>query len=1535
MFAAAIRVCVTHVFRVRFSVKPPRFSKLARFVPFAIAVAFYAAVLCMPGQAVAQTCGNGTFCTGPVASPTEQYQVCDGGISCGIGTDEQSAIAAWQANAAKQAGYGACSSSYVDQTPGWQPPGIGNSHYGSYPGYANATPSFEVIYTYSTEVSQIQNPLVFTVIYGRGCTDVRTTYAYVERFRPGVTCPAGFYGFGETPANAYCWQSPGTIEPAKNLGAMCPAATKAGGGSLSSSATSVSKGGCIGDPVNPATHNNVQVETDYIGSGPMPLGFVRYYNSLLWSGTAAPTGTNSSSVGFWSTLGPNWRSSYDRYIGFTPSAVYATATAYRPDGKTLAFAQQSNGQFVPEADVGDRLVQLTDSSGVITGWQYTNAANDEIETYSAGGQLASLTSRSGLTQILSYNPGGQLTTVTDSFGRTLTFAYDSSGRLATLTDPAGGVYTYSYTSVNDVASVTYPDNSVRTYVYNESANTSNQNQPYLLTGVIDENSTRFATFQYNSDAQVISVNRAGVEHYGLTYNGQTQSTVTDPLGTSRTFGFQIVNGMVRSSSVNKTCLTDCAGFGAATTYDANGNIATTTDFNGNVTHYAYDLTRDLETSRTEAYGTARARTIATSWNSNFRLPATIAIYAGGTASGTPINTTTLSYDSSGNLLTKTVTDTTVTPNTSRTWTYTYDSYGRVLTADGPRTDVSDITTYTYYTCTTGNECGELHTVTDAAGHVTTYNTYNAHGQPLTITDPNGVLTTLTYDARQRLTSRTTAGERTSISYYPTGLVQTVTLPDGSYVAYTYDAAHRLTQITDGAGNKVVYTLDAMGNHTAENTYDPSSILHHTHSRVINALNEVSQEINAAGTAAVTTSFAYDNNGNQTAIQAPLSRNTSEAYDELNRLSQITDPANGVTKFSYDANDNLTQVTDPRTLSTSYGYNGFRDLVSQVSPDTGTTANTYDSAGNLATSTDARGAVTTYGYDALNRVTSVAYSLGGATDQTLAFTYDVGTDDKGHLTGASDANHALSWSYDPLGRVISKSQTVASVTKSVGYAYSAGDLTTLTTPSGQTVTYGYNGNHQVTSMSVNGTTVLNGATYEPLGPVSGWTWGNSTTVTRSYDGDGNITQISSNGLQTLSYDNASRISGITNTAAGSSNWTYGYDTLDRLTSGGNGTISRGWTYDANGNRLTEAGTSPSTYSISATSNQITGITGALARTYAYDAAGHTTGYAGMTATYNNAGRLQTVTNGSVTETLVYNALGQRIATSGGPAGTVLYWYDEQGHLLGEYDASGTLIEETVWLGDIPVATLRPSGSGVAIYYVHTDQLNTPRQVTRPADNAQLWTWFSDPFGTDAANANPAAAGTFGYNLRFPGQTFDGQVGLHSNGARDYDPAVGRYIESDPLGLDGGSSSLYGYADGDPISAIDPTGESAFKIIELCAKGYKVLKEVNFKQAVQAVRRGENVLTDSTKLSRRVAKAASDAKKPIRDPAHQDGYMKHYHPNPRTGGHVFYSIASALTLSHYVHCDDCIESKLATVGDFFNPLSAPKDVIDTVDILTGSE
>jgi RHS repeat-associated protein len=669
--------------------------------------------------------------------------------------------------------------------------------------------------------------------------------------------------------------------------------------------------------------------------------------------------------------------------------------------------------------------------------------------------------------------------------------------------------------------------------------------------------------------------------------------------------------------------------------------------------------------------------------------------------------------------------------------------------------------------------------------------------------PNGVVTTLTYDARQRLTSSQVGSETTGYSYYATGLPHTVTLPDSSTISDTYDGAHRLTKITDSAGNSINYTLDALGNRTAENTSDPSGSLHRAHTRVYNTLSELAQDINAAGTSAVATTLGYDSNGNLTTSNAPLSRNSANQYDALNRLAQITDPANGVTQLGYDANDDVASVNDPRSLTTTYSHDGFGDVTQQVSPDSGTTTHTYDSGGNLKTATDARSAIATYAYDALNRVTQVAYS-----DQTINFAYDVGTNGGGRLTGASDANHSLSWTYDTDGHVTGKGQTVGTVTKSAGYGYTNGDLGSLVTPSGQTVVYGYT-NHRISSITVNGTTLLSGVTYDPFGPANAWTWGNATTVSRNFDQDGNPNQIvtagATNGYTT---DNASRITGISDSGLSSDGWTFGYDSLDRVTGGTSSAITEGYTYDANSNRLTTTGAVPWTETIATSSNRLNSTTGSIARTYSYDAAGNTLGYGSNSYTFNQRGRMSQATVIGAATNYLYNALGQLIQKSGN-GGTTLLMYDEAGHLLGEYTGTGALIQETIWMGDIPVATLQPNGSSIAIYYVHTDHLGTPRKITRPSDNGLMWRWDPDTFGSLAPNQNPSGLGTFTYNLRFPGMYALTESGLFYNYFRTYDPQMGRYIEADPVGLQGGINP-YAYVDGNPVSLDDPSGLEALPV-----------------------------------------------------------------------------------------------------------------------------
>jgi RHS repeat-associated protein len=1212
----------------------------------------------------------------------------------------------------------------------------------------------------------------------------------------------------------------------------------------------------VGEPINPGAGNVAKEETDGTFAGSAgSLAFKRFYNSADATGTdmgptwrhsydqsivvrSGPTGplsypgssaTVSSQYSSASTACTSgfaamqsqvsaWASASASYtdnvcVISTSSVVVSTLPVFsawateplsgpveydliREDGETLRFTTQGS-VINAQPGVSVRLA----SSG--SGFTVTDD-QDNVEAYNSSGVLQSITSRAGVVKTMSYDSNGLLNGVTDSFGNALSISRNSANQIASVSFGGGGTVYYGYDSSSRLSSLTNLDSTTRSYLY------GNSTFPTALTGEKDETGTQLNTWGYDSQERGTSSQLSGGAFAtSLTYNSDGTVTVTDALTAARTFTYTRIGDINRPTSISGSQCPTCEE-PAATTYDAAGWVSSRTDYNGNLTCYANDATRGLELVRVEGFAPSSTcpsslssytpasgtlqRKISTTWSSSFRLPTQITEAS---------RTTSFTYDSSGNQLTKTITD----PATSatRTWTYTYDSYGHVLTLDGPRTDVSDVTTYTFYSCTTGSECGQLHTVTDAAGNETVYNTYNTYGQPLTVTDPNGTVTTLSYDAQQRLTSREVGSETTSFAYYSTGLLETVTLPDSSTVTYSYDNAHRLTGITDTSGNSIAYTLDALGNRTAEKSYDPSSTLHRTHSRVFNTLSELYQDINAAGTSAVTTTLSYDSNGNQTGVSAPLSRTTSNAYDALNRLSQITDPASGHTYFAYDAENDLTSVQDSLGLTTSYTYNGFGDVTQQVSPDTGTSTNTYDSGGNVSVSTDARSDTANYSYDASNRVTGIVYKNGSAvTDQTLSFSYDTGTNGKGRLVSAADGNQSLSWAYDSHGRVTGKGQTIGSLTLSVGYAYTNADLTAISTPSGQAVAYTYNSNHQVTTVKVNGTTVLSSITYEPFGGVNGWSWGSGDTVSRTYNSDGLISQIVSASVTNgYSFDYANRITGISDSANSALTWSYGYDALDRLTSATTSAITDGWTYDANGNRLSQTGTNATTFNITSGDNQLSSTTGSLVRTYTYNAAGMTTAYGSDLFSYNDRGRMMGVTVGSTTTSYLYNALGQLIEKATGSSGNV-YMYDEAGHILGEYDGSGNLIDETVWLGDIPVATLQPSGSSISINYVHSNHLNAPTKVTRSSDNALEWRIDQDPYGTASANQNPGGLGTFVYNLRFPGQIYMSETGLNYNYFRDYDPQVGRYEESDPIGLKGGSFSTYAYVGGNPISEVDPLG-----------------------------------------------------------------------------------------------------------------------------------
>lgn len=435
--------------------------------------------------------------------------------------------------------------------------------------------------------------------------------------------------------------------------------------------------------------------------------------------------------------------------------------------------------------------------------------------YDANGRLTSITDRSGLTQTLTYS-GTQLQSVSDAFGRTLNLTYDARGRVETLTDPAGRAYAYAYDAAGNLVSVTYPTETgtvPRVYHYNEAAHINGGSTcsnlpnglPHALTGITDEKGVRYATYEYDCQGRAVAREHAGsADKITLTFNVDGTTTVTDfkdsasSPNTTRTYGFTTILGVFKQSSVDQPCTSGCgSGSAASTIYDGNGNPAIKTDFNGYRTDFQYDSTRNLELTRTEGLSSTdsinpESRRTTTTWHSSFRLPATVTASkrnAGNTA-WVDVKQTSYTYDTAGRLLTRTETALDVTPNVSRTWTYTWNTSGPLTgllaTVNGPRTDVTDVTTYSYYTDTTGtHRVGDLWKVTNALNHVTTITDYDANGRPLSITDPNGLVTTLTYHPRGWLASQAVndgvTTTTTSYTYDNAGQLARITLPDLTYI----------------------------------------------------------------------------------------------------------------------------------------------------------------------------------------------------------------------------------------------------------------------------------------------------------------------------------------------------------------------------------------------------------------------------------------------------------------------------------------------------------------------------------------------------------------------------------------------------------------------------------------------------------------------------------------------------------------------------------------------------------------------------------
>ena len=513
--------------------------------------------------------------------------------------------------------------------------------------------------------------------------------------------------------------------PAKTLGSPCDGPGGCGGG----------------DPITLGTGNVFEQALDYSTVGQNPLAFTRYYNSM--ASTSYPNT-------FATTLGTNWRSTFDRYLNI---ASGSSVLAERADGQVLSFTLNGS-TWTPDSDVD---VTLTNAGTV---WTLTDH-NDTVEKYTASGTkatLQSITLRNGYEQTLNYS-SGQLASVTDSYNRELVFGY-SGGLLQTLSTPDGLTLTYGFTSAggsNVLSTVSYSTTPVTniTYQYQNAA------FPFALTGLIDENGQPFSNWAYDTNGRGVTSQHGGALGADLTtviYNPDGTTTATNAFGVADTYTFTTLQGVPKVMQIQRAATTTTAAATRTFQYDPNGYVNYATDWNTNLTTYVNDSHGDPLTIIEAVNSPAVTRTTTIVYDDPVfvHLPKTI------TTAGL---TTGFTYDGNGNPLTQTDTDTTTntvpysTGGQTRVTQYMWTTTGQEKSVQLPRTDVVALTQFGY------DGTGALISITDALAHETQITAHTGGGLPLTVVDPNNVTTKLTYDQRLNLNTSTlftTAGKLTTV-----------------------------------------------------------------------------------------------------------------------------------------------------------------------------------------------------------------------------------------------------------------------------------------------------------------------------------------------------------------------------------------------------------------------------------------------------------------------------------------------------------------------------------------------------------------------------------------------------------------------------------------------------------------------------------------------------------------------------------------------------------------------------------------------------
>ena len=1081
------------------------------------------------------------------------------------------------------------------------------------------------------------------------------------------------------------------------------------------------------------------------------------------------------------------------------------------------------------------LASKTDADGNTTTYQY-DAEGNRLKTIDALGHATTYT----------YEPTyNMMTSMTDPRGRTTTFTYDGHGNRLTETDPLGNSRHWTYDGHGNALTDTDKDGHTTTYIYDADGDrirmtdalgdvtTSTYDGVGNLLSRTDPN-LHTTTYQYDGLNRPIAETDAAGNSTTTVYGGDgNRSQVTDRDNHTTRYQYDLRERVVT--------VTDALGHFDTYTYDGNDNRVTSTDRDGHTTGYAYDAQNRLNLT-TDALG----------------------------------DTTSTTYDGAGNRLSATDAD-------GHTTTYTYDAMNRRATS----TDAaSGITHYQYDTGTLAGcpLCGatpgsKLTTGrTDADGHVTyikydaldrqidvvrkvgsvadtivpgtdavTVNTYDAVGNGLTVTEPDGNTTTTAYDADNRVVTQVNAaGDTTTTTYDAAGNVATVTSPNLDVTTNTYDSLNRPIQVSDSDGLLSTYSYDPVGNRLS---YEDGN--GNTTNYGYDAINRPVTTTDPLGQATTTT---YDAVGNPLQSTDRDGNITSWTYDQINRRITATDALGETTQWQYDGVGNRVKLTDADSNVTRYTYDAVNRLVTEAYADGTTRSYTYDGVDNLLTRTDQAGRVTNYSYNDLYFLLGRTYP--SAIDDT--FTYDL----SGRVLTALRGSWLVTFTYDGANRV---TQAVENG-KAIGYVYNIpGRSRALTYPGGRAIT-------EYTDARGRMDHIYNSSTppsivqysYDPGNRVVHQTYGNGTTAAYSYDADSRIVTLQHSTSVpapiagfAYAYDNEgnklleSKAQDTTHSEA------YQYDTTYRLLTYQVGTLSgstvpspdtqTNYSLDAVGNWT---GTTNPVTSVSHTMvhNSINELTAIDATTLTYDADGNLLADGAYTYSYDEENRLVSITRDSdsaVVGQYLYDAPGRRVQKIADPAGvssTTVYYYDDKRTIE---EQTGGATQATYVYGNY-VDEILTMDRGGQTYYYHRNALWSVEAVTDGSASA-VERYAYDAYGSVAVsdgsftpvapNAWATPHSAIGNPWSFTGRQLDEEAGLYFYRARYYDAAEGRFLQVDPkwnffdrqgdfrarsdprarsranltakstdLAIPAADDDQYEYARDNPLRYTDPSGES---------------------------------------------------------------------------------------------------------------------------------